>query len=88
MALCGWKNVQTGDCVLKTESDHLIELAFSGIHFVKREIIELIPPLKKLSFTPFYLDLCEKQKIIGYNHSDDQWKDVGKIQELPDNEKQ
>ena len=78
MALCGWKNYQTGDCVLKRASEHPVEFAFSGIHFVKKEMIEFIPPSEKLSFTPLYLDLCEKQKIIGYDHSEDQWEDVGK----------
>ena len=82
MTLCGWKNYQTEDCVQKIESDNPIELAFSGIHFVKQEIIKLIPPFKKLSFTPLYLDLCKNQKIFGYNHSDDQWKDVGKYCDL------
>jgi len=77
MALCGWKNYQTGDCIQKIKSKNPIELAFSGIHFVKQEIIELIPPSEKLSFTPFYLDLCENQKIIGYNHTGEQWRDVG-----------
>ena len=79
MTLCGWKNVQTGDSILKIKNDNPVELAFSGIHFVRREIIDLIPPFQKLSFTPFYLNLCENQKILGYNHSGDQWKDVGKV---------
>jgi len=78
MALCGWKNYQTEDCIQKRENDNPVELAFSGIHFVKREIITFIPPSKKLSFTPLYIDLCETRKIIGYNHSGDQWRDIGK----------
>ena len=82
MFLCGWKNDQTGDCIQKRTSETPIELAFSGIHFVKREIIDLIPPSEKLSFTPFYLDLCSKYKIMGYDHSDDKWKDIGKYSEL------
>ena len=81
MELCGWINYQTGDCIQKIKSDNTVELAFSGIHFVKREVIDLIPPAEKLSFTPFYLDICKNQKIIGYDHSGDKWKDIGKYEE-------
>ncbi len=82
MTLCGWKNYQTNEIIAKIKSDNPIELAFSGIHFVKKELIDLIPCNQKLSFTPFYLDLCKTHTILGYDHSGDQWRDVGKMKDL------
>jgi len=84
MQLCGWQNNKTGEKLLPRPTTHELPLAFSGIHVVKKEILNFIPDNQKLSMTPLYLQLSENQVIKGYLHEDDTWMDIGKYDDLKD----
>ena len=79
MQLIGWKDIKSGEVKKSHEFGDGVELAFSGIHIVKKEILNYIPSGKKISMTPLYLELAAEHKIIAYDHSHDSWCDVGKI---------
>ena len=82
MRLCGWENVKTGEKRIVTPYTDGIALGFSGIHVVRRDILEHIPSGEKLSMTPLYLDLAAQYPIYGYLHQEDQWMDVGKYEDV------
>jgi NDP-sugar pyrophosphorylase family protein len=63
------------------ETPNPIELAFSGIHIVKKELLNFIPSTEKKSLTPLYLELAENQSILGYLHQKDSWMDVGRYED-------
>lgn len=78
--LCGWHNRKTDEFVHARETQNPVELAFSGIHVVKSELLNLLPPAKKQSLTPIYLQLARDYPIVGYDHSGDSWHDIGKVE--------
>lgn len=78
--LCGWQNHQNGEEIIVRPMENYKELAFSGIHIVSNRIFPLIPTCEKKSITPIYLDLAPTQKILAYEHSHDEWCDVGKLE--------
>ncbi|MBO4646011.1 MAG: NTP transferase domain-containing protein [Bacteroidales bacterium] len=82
MRLCGWKNVKSGEIRQILPMKEELALGFSGIHVVKREILDLIPAGQKLSMTPLYLDLAQDHTINGYMHPEGQWMDVGKYEDV------
>lgn len=82
MRLGGWENTKTGEKRIVTPMKEEIKLGFSGIHVVKRDILQYIPEGEKLSMTPLYLDLAEKHLIQGYLHQEDEWMDVGKYEDV------
>lgn len=69
--LKGWKNLQTGEQRLAEFDNHFQELAFSGIHCVKGEFINLIKRQGKFSIMEEYLDLMKSINIGGYQHDAD-----------------
>lgn len=89
MQLCGWKNCKENSYLTVKETPNPIELAFSGIHLIKKELLDFIPSNEKKSLTPLYLELAKKHTILGYLHQQDSWMDVGryedylKISDLP-----
>jgi len=82
LQLGGWKNIETCEEKLIKKMNNPIDLAFSGIHYVKRDILNFIPSAKKKSITPLYLELAAQHPIYGYWHQNDDWMDVGKYDEL------
>lgn len=78
MRLCGWKNVKTGEHIGTTDVKNTVDLAFSGIHVVKRDFVRLIPSVEKQSLTPLYVQMADEMKIMGFQHQNDFWMDVGK----------
>jgi len=82
MQLSGWINYRSGEKIICREAAESLELGFSGIHVVKREILGLIPPNKKVSFTPFYLEIAKEYPVIGYLDEKSEWKDMGKIEDF------
>lgn len=78
LQLCGWKNRKTEEMIIVRPANKYIELAFSGIHVVKNNILDEITPNVKESFTPLYLRLAANHKIIGFPHQQDDWLDAGK----------
>ena len=82
MKLCGWRNSKTGEEILSRETSSYQELAFSGIHVVRRELIDLIPSAEKQSITPIYVELSKTQLLKGFLHNEGHWKDMGKIEDF------
>ena len=80
--LCGWRNVKTGETRTTRSSDHLTDLAFSGIHVLDTRLARTIPAVEKSSITQFYLERSSEHRIRAYTHDADRWMDVGKYEEF------
>lgn len=77
-SLCGWENRKTGALRMIGENVSCKPLAFSGIHIMSPEVLELLPSTKKFSLTDFYLDIAGQVKIKAYEHDANNWFDMGK----------
>lgn len=82
LLLCGWRNVVSGETRIVRPMKQEKSYAFSGIHVVRREILDYIPSGQKMSLTPLYLDLATEHTIQGWLHQQGEWMDVGKYDEL------
>ncbi|MFO7524356.1 MAG: sugar phosphate nucleotidyltransferase [Ignavibacteriaceae bacterium] len=81
--LCGWINKITREKKIVRESiNKLNEFAFSGIHVVNPAIFNLMPVERKFSIIELYLKLAPNFLIKGYDHSDTEWIDVGKLKNI------
>ena len=80
--LCGWENVKTGEKKGDCKSKRTSRAAFSGIHIISPQIIELFPQKEKFSIIDFYMSQAKSQSIIGYFHDEFIWLDVGKHESL------
>lgn len=80
--LCGWKNTKTGEEIHTRDAASVNSLAFSGVHIVKRELLDLIPNAEKQSITPIYLELSKSYAINAFIHNEGQWHDMGKIEDF------
>lgn len=82
--LCGWKNVKTGE---EKPVNFLIKekktaRAFSGIHIVESRILSLIKQRGKFSMVDVYIDLMQEEIIKSFDHSENQFIDVGKPESI------
>ena len=82
MRLCGWRNSKTGEEIISQQSAVYQELAFSGIHVMRRELLDLIPSAEKQSITPIYVELSKTQRLKGFLHNEGSWKDMGKFEDF------
>lgn len=82
MNLCGWRNQKTNEEKTSRIAQKTTPLAFSGIHIVKREILDLIPSAEKQSITPIYVELARTHILKGFLHNEGSWKDMGKIEDF------
>lgn len=58
-------------------------LAFSGIHVINPEIFSLMSQKEgAFSIIDFYLEVMEDHKILGFQHDDGIWLDIGKRESL------
>ncbi len=80
LTLCGWRNITTGETRGRVAGP-TEDLAFSGIHMIRRSVVDKIPSVEKSSITDFYVKSASSLKIIGYEHDGDSWRDVGKYEE-------
>lgn len=80
--LIGWHNTTTGE--IKSPYNNIVpdeysSLAFSGIHCVSPEIINLMNDWpEKFPIIDFYLSICKDSVIFGTEKADLQLLDVGK----------
>lgn len=77
-ALCGWRNVKTGEQKISRSVDPLIQKAFSGVHIVDPALFPLITQEGKFSMVDVYLHLAKQHTIKGFDHSYSKFIDVGK----------
>jgi len=82
--MVGWINKATNDKILCIENtSELQELAFGGIHIMSPKILPLLGEERKWSLIPFYLQIADKQKIMGFEvDARTHWFDCGKIDTL------
>jgi len=77
--LCGWKNMSTGQTLLKRDSlNRLHDYGFNGIQILNPEILSRITEVGKFSLIDLYLRLCSHERIVGYLEMNSTWKDAGK----------
>lgn len=83
MQLCGWENTQTKEVkIIRPNIHNLTRFAFSGIHIIEPAIFSRIQTNGKFSIVDAYLQLAANQKITGFEHSPENWVDMGKPAEL------
>lgn len=82
MRLCGWRNSKTGEEIRSREAVTYHDYAFSGIHVVRHELLDLIPSADKQSITPIYVDLARTKLLKGFLHNEGEWRDMGKIEDF------
>ena len=80
----GWINKATGEKILGVKEDSVLdEMAFGGIHIMSPTILPLLGEIRKWSLIPFYLQIAEKQRIMGYEVGENNhWFDCGKPETL------
>lgn len=76
--LNGWRNVKTGEEKISKKSNTYVQKAFSGIHVISPTIFSLIEQEGKFSMVDVYLQLAKSSTIIGFDHSETKFIDVGK----------
>jgi N-acetyl-alpha-D-muramate 1-phosphate uridylyltransferase len=82
MRLCGWENTSTGEKKVRVQKDNLELFAFSGIHLISERIFDDAPLTGKFSMVDWYLEICHKHTICGYNHHGSHVLDVGKPERI------
>ncbi|MGB0864069.1 MAG: nucleotidyltransferase family protein [Saprospiraceae bacterium] len=81
--LSGWKNIKTGEVKMsRGVLEEMKSLAFSGIHIIDPKLFSHFRRTGKFSIIDTYLDVAKTEKIVGFDHSDGIWLDVGKPEAL------
>lgn len=94
MALQGWTNIETGELkgpiALSPQPSalsHLRKLAFSGIHVFHPSLFAQMEGYPdKFPIMDFYLQHCDRARIMGYEQTDLRLMDVGKLDTLDEAE--
>jgi mannose-1-phosphate guanylyltransferase len=88
MTLCGWMNEKTGEQIIsKSNLTEFSSYAFSGIQIIDPKLFKHFPDTDIFSLVDLYLAASKSEKIIGYVHNEDEWMDLGKIENLSQAEK-
>lgn len=84
--LTGWKNYKTGETKISRPGDfeQSAPYAFSGIHIIQAELIDLIQEEGKFSIIDLYLRLATSNSIKAFIDDNSTWMDLGKIEQLED----
>ena len=90
LQLAGWKNFSSGETrVSRVESFAEAQpLAFSGIHIIQPELLEMISEEGKFPIIDLYLRLAKNYTIKAFVDQSDLWMDLGKPEQLLDAELQ
>ena len=90
-SLVGWINLKTSEVKGPAASEPELvsrELAFSGIHLISPEVFSLMERWpERFSIIDFYLSICDRYPIYGYEQPDLRLMDVGKIDSLSEAER-
>jgi len=84
--LCGWKNHQTGKKIYARSGPEETYCSFSGVHFANPAIFAQMPNQEVFPILPFYLSLAKEGSVGTYDHSEDYWFDLGRLENVPDAE--
>ena len=82
MQLCGWTNVKTGEVKISVADKNTGRYAFSGIHIIDPAFFNYVGDKKKFYIIDEYLKLAKNNKILGFDHSESLWYDIGKPESL------
>ena len=86
--LCGWRNEKSSEKIItRDERSEFFPYSFSGIQIVDPTIFKYFPDKDVFSLVEFYLSAAKKEKIVGYVHNEDEWMDLGKMENLSEAEK-
>ncbi len=80
--LCGWKNLKTGEEILNDKQKEPRTLSFSGIHIIDKSIFAHCPNKTIFPVMPWYIDLSVKKRICGWEHSPNNWADLGTLERI------
>ncbi len=85
MRLCGWINNLTGEVRMACDTEQpLSPWGFSVIHIIEPSIFSLISETGAFSIMSVYLRMAERHNILGYPHNDDEWIELGRLENLND----
>lgn len=78
--LCGWRNTNGTNVVEKIAlpAPRYLQKAYSGIAVFEPSVFEAIPFTGKFSLIDVFLHLAPTHIITGFNHTGDDWVDVGR----------
>lgn len=83
MVLCGWENETNQEKIITREKEsEQIPYSFSGIQIIDPKLFKYFPDKDIFSLVELYLNTSKKEKITGYIHNEDDWIDLGKIENL------
>ena len=84
LQLAGWKNFSSGKTIISRPESFADAqpLAFSGIHIIQPELLELITEEGKFPIMDLYSRLAKDQSIKAFIDQSDLWMDLGKPDQL------
>jgi len=84
LQLAGWKNFSNGETIISRPESFADAqpLAFSGIHIVQPELLDLITEEGKFPIMDLYLRLAKDHSIKAFIDRSDLWMDLGKPEQL------
>ena len=82
--MCGWLNSSTNEVkgIEKFDETKYQKLAFSGVHIINANLLSKISLAGKFSMVDLYLSVMKSNDIYAYNHSNDIFIDVGKVESI------
>ncbi|WP_162231187.1 nucleotidyltransferase family protein [Sunxiuqinia dokdonensis] len=86
--LTGWQNTETGANKISRPEDfsQSTPYAFSGIHIIEAELLEMIEEQGKFSIIDLYLRLAKTEVVKGFVDEKSVWMDLGKFEQMPEAE--
>ena len=88
MWMCGWLNLKQKKLIIGRNTSALDMYSFSCFHIVDPKIFKTFPPEDYFTIIDWYLKICGKYKIMGFNHIGDAWCDIGTPLTLKEAERQ
>lgn len=83
MRLCGWMNEKTGERINVYNSNAIChKLAYSGIQLVNPSMKTVMREDEIFPLIPEYLRLAERYPIYGYDVGDENFLDLGKVENI------
>lgn len=84
LQLAGWKNFSNGETRISRPElfANAQPLAFSGIHIIQPELLDLITEEGKFPIMDLYLRLAKDHSIKAFIDPSDLWMDLGKPEQL------
>ena len=82
LRLCGWRNTEKGIEKLVLPVTALHPMSYSCISIFQQQVFEMTKLTGKFSIIDMFLELGEGNIIMGYDHTGDQFIDVGKTESV------